>query len=119
MLSLNAGLAPAVIGKVLGRSEQSVYNWAKWWRKDGLVGILDGNKGGPPFKLTETLLDTAIKIAREEPLTLAGIKMRVLELHPDAPDFSIDRLSVGLKKRGFSFKRCRLSLKKSETKTIS
>ena len=70
-------------------------------------------------QLTETLLDTAIKIAREEPLTLAGIKMRVLELHPDASDFSIDRLSVGLKKRGFSFKRCRLSLKKSETKTIS
>lgn len=118
LLSLNAGLAPTVIAEVLGRSDQSVYNWAKWWREDGLIGILDGNKGGPPFKLTEALLDTAESIARTEPLTLAGIKQRVLALHPDAPDFSTDRLSAGLKKRGLSFKRCRLSLKKSEMKTI-
>ena len=114
LLSLNQGLVPAVIAQVLGRTDQSVYNWAKWWREDGLVGILDGHKGGPPVKLTAALLDTAERIAREEPLTLAGIKRRVLAHHPEAPDFSTDRLSAGLKKRGLSFKRCRLSLKKTQ-----
>jgi len=114
LLSLDEGVLPAVISQVLGVTVQSVYNWAKWWRKDGLVGILDGHKGGPPFKLTAELLDTAERIARAEPLTLAGIKQRVLELHPGAPEFSEDRLSVGLRKRGLSFKRCRLELKKTQ-----
>ena len=119
VLSLNAGIKPSVIAQVLGVSAQSIYNWAKWWREDGLVGLLDGHKGGAPVKLTANLLDTAEAIARKEPLTLAGIKQRVLECHPDAPTFSEDRLADGLKKRGLSFKRCRLSLKKSETKRTS
>lgn len=50
--------------------------------------------------------------ARVLPLTLEGIKQRVRERHPEAPDFSIDRLAARLKKRRFSYKRCRLSLKK-------
>ena len=119
VLSLHAGIKPSVIAQVLGVSVQSIYNWAKWWREDGLVGLLDGHKGGAPVKLTADLLDTAEEIARKEPLTLAGIKQRVLERHPDAPAFSEDRLADGLKKRGLSFKRCRLSLKKSEMKRIS
>jgi len=119
VLSLHAGLKPWVIAQVLGVSKQSVYNWAKWWREDGLVGLLGGHKGGAPVKLTSALLDTAEAIARQEPLTLAGIKQRVLERHPDAPSFSEDRLAAGLKKRNLSFKRCRLSLKKSGPKPIS
>ncbi|MET3135312.1 transposase [Oxalobacteraceae bacterium GrIS 1.11] len=110
LLSLNDGIAPSLIAQVLGKSVQSIYNWARWWKKDGLVGILDGNKGGRPFKLTTVLLDTAEKIAREESLTLASIKRRVLELHPEALEFSEYRLSYGLRKRGLIFKRSRLTL---------
>jgi len=96
-----------------------VYNWAKWWRQDGLAGLLDGHKGGRPVKLTAKLVDSAVAIATEEALTLAGIKQRVLERHPDdAPDFSLDRLAARLKERRFSFKRCRLSLKKSVLKSL-
>ena len=64
-------------------------------------------------ELTEDLVTSAVAIATTEALTLASIKQRVQERHPHAPDFSLDRLSARLKERGFSFKRCRLSLKKS------
>ena len=113
LLSLNEGLKAALIGQVLGVSDQSLYNWALWWKASGLVGILDGHKGGAPAKLTSAMLDTAEAIAIAEPLTLAGIKQQVLAQHSDAPDFSLARLSIGLRKRGLSFKRTRLSLKKT------
>lgn len=113
LLSLDAGVKPMLIGQVLGVSLQTVHNWRHWWEEYGLVGILDGHKGGPPRKLTADMLDTAEEIARAEPLTLAAIKERVLKRHPDAADFSLDRLSIGLRKRGLSFKRTRLSLKKT------
>jgi transposase len=94
-------------------SDQPVYNWAKGWRESGLVGILDGHKGGAPVKLTGEMIDVAAEIARKEPLTLAKLAARVHERFPDAPEFSLDRLSIGLKARGLSFKRNRLSLKKN------
>jgi transposase len=114
ILSLNAGYKPAVVAEILGKTQQSVYNWAKWWREDGLVGILNGNKGSPPTKLTSTMLDTAETVAKEQVLTLEGIKRHVRAQHPEAPDFSVRRLSAGLKMRGLSFKRTRMSLKKTE-----
>jgi hypothetical protein len=78
-----------------------------------LVGILDGHKGGPPVKLTAQMLDFAAQIACKEALTLGKIAKLVQAQYPDAPSFSLDRLSIGLKARGLSFKRTRLSLKKS------
>ena len=112
ILSLNARHKPALIAVILGKTPQSVYNWAKWWREDGLVCILDGNKGSPPTKLTPAMLDTAEAVARQAALTLEEIKRRVCVEHPQAPDFSVGCLSAGLKGRGWSFKRTRLSLKK-------
>jgi hypothetical protein len=64
--------------------------------------------------LTAALVDSAMAIAAAEALTLGEIKQRVRERHPHAADFSEDRLAARLKARGFSFKRCRLSLKKRE-----
>lgn len=113
ILSLNAGHKPQLIGEVLGVSLATVHNWWRWWDALGLMGLLGGYKGGAPFKLTAPLLDTAEEIARAEALTLGMIKERVLKRHPEAPDFSLDRLSIGLRARGLSFKRTRLSLKKT------
>lgn len=113
VLSLEAGHKPLVISEVLGVSLQTVHNWRHWWEQYGLVGLLDGAKEGRPAKLTASMLNTAEEIARAEPLTLGMIKERVLKRHPEAVQFSLDRLSVGLKKRGLSFKRTRLSLKKT------
>lgn len=118
LLALNEGRSVVEIAEILRVSDQPIYNWAKGWRERGIVGILDGHKGGAPVKLTAEMLDAAAEIAAHEPLTLAKIAARVAERFPQAPAFSLGRLSSGLKKRGFSFKRTRLSLKKTRRETL-
>lgn len=113
VLALAKGYPPAVVAEILRVTQQSAYSWQRIWLKRGLMGLLDGHKGGPPVKLTQELLDTAEKIARKMPCTLGEIKRQLLEIHPEAPEFSLDRLSGGLKARGLTFKRTRLSLKKN------
>jgi transposase len=113
LLALNEGQRVVDICNILRVSDQPVYNWAKGWRELGLVGILDGHKGGAPVKLTAPMLDMAAQIATKESLTLGKIAARLRDDFPDAPSFSLDRLSKGLKARGMSFKRTRLSLKKT------
>ena len=117
VLALNDGRSGPDICGVLRVSVPQLYNWACAWRDRGLVGMLSGHEGGAPRKLTEALLQTAVQVARQEPLTLGEIAQRVQEQHPDAPKFSLQRLSVGLRARGLSFKRTRLSLKKNGTKS--
>ena len=108
LLALNRGHKVAQICDMLQVSDQPVYNWAKGWANKGLAGILGGHQGGAPRKLTHDFLDEAVQIAREQALSLGQIAQQLRQRHPDAPEFSLDRLSVGLKKRG------RKSLKKSE-----
>jgi transposase len=115
LLALNSGYRVVDICLILQVSDQPLYNWAKGWRQQGLVGILTGHKGGAPRKLTHELLDEAVQIAQEQPLTLGQIAQQLHQRRPDAPSFSLDRLSVGLKLRGLSYKRGRKSLKKSAT----
>ncbi len=119
LLALNDGSTVVQIAQMFRISDQPIYNWTKGWRTTGLVGILTGHKGGRPPKLTAEMLDMAADIARSEPLTLAKIAVRVRDQYPDAPSFSLDRLSVGLRARKLSFKRTRLSLEKKETKQPS
>jgi transposase len=113
IIAINAQVKPQAIADLFGVSLKSVYNWAKWWREDGANGLFDGHKGGRPVVLTPELVACAVEISKGEALTLAKIKLKVLKQHPDAPDFSLDRLSLRLREHGMSFKRCRLSLKKS------
>ena len=113
VLALNNGYRVVQICQMLQVSDQPVYNWAKGWRTQGLVALLGGHKGGAPRKLTEQMLDEAEKIARQEALTLGKILQRVRERFADAPSFSVDRLSAGLKARGLSYKRGRMAVQKS------
>lgn len=113
ILALNAGHKPIVIASILGTTLQSVHNWARRWRAAGLAGILNGNKGGAPTKLTEAMLDSAAAFAKGTSATLKQIKRHVQEQYPDAPDFSLRLLSAGLQMRGYSYKRTRMSLKKT------
>ena len=113
LLALNRGYKVVQICDMLQVSDQPLYNWAKGWRDKGLVGILDGHKGGAPRKLTAQLLDQAALIASEQSLSLGEIAQQLRQRCPDAPQFSLSRLSVGLKARGLSYKRGRRSLKKS------
>ncbi len=113
LLALHRGHKVAHICQVLQVSDQPLYNWAKARRTKGLVGILDGHRGGAPRKLTDELLDTAVQIASEQALSLGQIAQQLRQRHPEAPSVSLDRLSVWLKRRGLSYKRGRGSLKKS------
>lgn len=118
VLALNDGRSSPDICGVLRVSVPQLYNWARAWRERGVVGMLSGHEGGAPRKLTDGLLEAAAQLARQEPLTLGQIAQRVQEQHPDAPSFSLDRLSVGLRARGLSFKRNRLSLKKTRSTAV-
>ncbi len=113
LLALHRGHKVAHICDLLQVSDQPLYNWAKAYRTRGLVGLLGGHQGGAPRKLTDPLLDEAAQIAGEQALSLGQIAQQLRQRHPDAPSFSLERLSVGLKKRGLSYKRGRKSLKKS------
>lgn len=115
VLALSKGHPLPVVADILGVTPQTVYNWIKAWRTLGLMGLLGGHQGGAPAKLTAAMLDTAESFARAAPYTLREIAQHVRAVHPDAPDFSLDRLSVGLRARGLSFTRTRLSLKKDVT----
>jgi len=111
VLALNEGRSVEDISGVLRVTVPPVYKWARAWRERGLMGMLSGHVGGPPRKLTAELLDVAEQIARQEAPALGQIARKVHELHPEAPTFSVDRLSVGLRARG-SFKINRLTLEK-------
>ncbi len=119
LLALHEGESPKNVSKILRMSAQMVYEWASRWRERGILGILGGNIGGPPRKLTHEMLDYAAEVARQEPMTLAKIAVKVKDRFPDARPFSEDRLSAGLRARGLSFKRTRLSLEKNGAKSIS
>jgi len=118
VLALNDGRSGPAISGVLRVSVPQLYNWALAWRERGLMGMLSGHVGGAPRKLTAPLLQTAVQIACDDSLTLAKIAQRVKEQHPDAPSFSLSRLSVGLRSQGLSYKRNRLSLKKTRSTVL-
>jgi transposase len=113
MVMLNAKEHPTAIARKLGVSHQSLYNWRHGWEAKGLVGLMGGHAGGRPRLLPEAMLETAMTVARSEALTLKGIAERIEALHQCPLPCSLDVLSVRLRANGFSFKRTRLSLKKT------
>lgn len=120
LLAVNDGEPVVVIAKILRIHTLTIYRWAEAWRTDGLVGLLGGHAGGRPSSLKDEWLDSAEHIARETPLTLREIAVRLNELHPEFdPTKDLRPLAQGLKQRGLSFKRTRLSLKKDEIKHVS
>lgn len=98
---------------------QTIRAWVQVWSERGLVGILNARKGGAPAKLTEGLIDLTVEIATREPISLTQIAARLREERPDAPQFSLDTLSIRLRERGMSYKRPRHSLKKRDLRRLA
>ncbi|KVW47310.1 helix-turn-helix domain-containing protein [Burkholderia ubonensis] len=116
LLMLAGGkLRPMAVGVRLRVSGQSVYNWAHTWREQGVIGLLVkiGHEGGRPRALSDEM------IASVEPLTREQIVQRLETEFGPLPFGHLGTLSVALKREGFTFKRNRLSLKKSATRRHS
>src|SRR5271168_1288561 len=97
-------------------SAQSIYNWTRLWKEQGLCGLLSGHGGGRPRALSEAMLATAMEVARTDSMTLGQIAKRIEALHGEPMPCALETLSVALRREGFSFKRNRFSLKKSATR---
>ena len=117
LLLLAAGEHRTAIGAKLNVSHQSIYNWHGVWENRGVVGLLSGHAGGRPLALPEALIATAVSVASQEALTLKGIAERIKTAHQCELPCSLETLGKTLKARGFSFKRTRMSLKKSGTRS--
>lgn len=115
ILMLGAKEHPTAIAQKLGVSHQSLYNWRHDWETLGITGLMGGHAGGRPRALSAEMLATAVTIARTEALTLKGIAERLEAVHQCPLPCSLETLSVRLRASGFSFKRTRLSLKKTGT----
>ena len=116
LLMLGKGEHPTAIAQQCGVSHQSIYNWRHAWERLGVVGLISGHAGGRPRKLSDAWLATVCELARSEALTLRGLVRRAEEIHGAAFPISLDRLGRILKSHGFSFKRTRMSLKKTATR---
>ncbi|OXJ21078.1 transposase [Burkholderia sp. HI2714] len=116
VLMLGQRLKVPVIAKRLGVSEQAVYNWSHAWRDCGVAGLLGGHKGGRPRAMNDEMIAAAVRIAAAEPLTRADIFARLEAEFGPLNWHHLDTLSNALKSAGLTFKRNRLSLKKSVTK---
>lgn len=119
VLLLGRELKLTEIALKLGVSGQSVYNWAHAWREHGVCGLLIGHKGGRPRALSEAMLATAMEVASIESMTLGQIAKRLEVLHGEPMPCALETLSVALRRKGFSFKRNRFSLKKSAIRKTS
>jgi transposase len=115
MVMLGAQEHPDAIAHKLGVSHQSIYNWRHEWEALGIAGLMGRHAGGRPRALSEEMLATTITVARTKALTLKGIAERIEAVHHCPLPCSLETLSVRLRACGFSFKRTRLSLKKTET----
>ncbi|WP_415877467.1 helix-turn-helix domain-containing protein [Burkholderia ubonensis] len=55
LLMLASKVRPAEVAAKLGATDQSIYNWARAWREQGVVGLLVGHKGGRPRALPDEI----------------------------------------------------------------
>jgi transposase len=119
LLLLGNGLSAPKAAAALDVSAQSIYNWARLWKEQGLCGLLSGHGGGRPRALSEAMLATAMEVARTESMTLGQIAKRIEAEHDEPMPCVLETLSVALRRNGFSFKRNRFSLKKSAARRTS
>ncbi|KVO33158.1 transposase [Burkholderia ubonensis] len=110
LLMLASKVRPAEVAAKLSVSDQSIYNWARAWREQGVVGLLVGHKGGWTRALPDEMADAAAQFAQAGPLTLGQIAQRLEATFNEPLPCRLETLSAALKRRGFSFKRNRWSV---------
>lgn len=119
ILLLGSGRPVLEVAQELEVSCKTIYNWSHAWREQGLCGLLIGHKGGRPRALSEAMIATAVQAASAESMTLKQIALRIEADHGTPLPCRLETLSVALRREGFSYKRGRYSLKKSEIRRSS
>lgn len=113
LLMLANGLKPKQIAAEICCSWRVTYDWFYAWQKSGITGLLGGHQGGRYLAMTPDMIATAVDAASRESLTLARIAQRIEAEHGALP-CTLATLAKTLKKQGFTYKRSRYSLKKTE-----
>ncbi|MCP9270542.1 helix-turn-helix domain-containing protein [Xenorhabdus sp. XENO-1] len=113
LLMLARGNKPRQIVDEIGCSLRVIYNWVHMWHNSGIAGLLGGHAGGRYLAMTPEMIATVVDVASAESLTLAQIAQRVEEKHGPLP-CTLETLANTLKKKKFTYKRTRLSLKKTQ-----
>ncbi|PHM39509.1 helix-turn-helix domain-containing protein [Xenorhabdus miraniensis] len=113
LLMLARGLKPRQIAVEIGCSLRVIYDWVHVWHDSGIAGLLGGHAGGRYPAMTSDMIATAVNAASAESLTLARIAQKVEDKHGPLP-CTLETLANTLKRQGFTYKRARLSLKKTQ-----
>ncbi|MGJ0579929.1 helix-turn-helix domain-containing protein [Xenorhabdus bovienii] len=113
LLMLARGIKPRQIADEIGCSLRVIYDWVHVWHDSGIAGLLGGHVGGRYPALTPDMIATAVESARAESLTLARIAQKVEDQHGPLP-CTLETLANTLKRQGLTYKRARLSLKKTQ-----
>ncbi|MCP9268899.1 helix-turn-helix domain-containing protein [Xenorhabdus sp. XENO-1] len=113
LLMLARGLKPRQIAAEIGCSLRVIYDWVHVWHDSGIAGLLGGHAGGRYPAMTSEMIATAVNAARAESLTLARIAQKVEDKHGPLP-CTLETLANTLKRQGLTYKRARLSLKKTK-----
>ncbi|REF27774.1 transposase [Xenorhabdus cabanillasii] len=117
LLMLDRGIKPPQIAAEIGCSVRVIYNWVHAWHDFGIAGLLGGHVGGRYPAMTPEMIATAVEAASAESLTLARIARCVEARHGLLP-CTFETLANTLKKQGLTYKRTRLSLKKTRRNGI-
>jgi transposase len=113
LLMLANGLKPKQIAVEIGCSWRVTYDWFHAWQQSGIAGLLGGHQGGRYLVMTPEMIATAVDVASRELLTLSRIAQRIEEEHGSLP-CTLQTLGKTLKRQGFTYKRARYSLKKTQ-----
>jgi transposase len=114
MLRLAEGKSGRELTEEFGVSANSLCNWKRSWRCRGIVGLFEGHHSGRRPKLSQSQ-QKQLRLAVEK--RGGGIPQLCQYLKERGTDLPVHRNTVAnyLKRQGFSWKRSRYSLKKSET----
>jgi transposase len=110
VLRLHQGLTLQQVADEFGVHLNSVENWWRCWKRDGLAGLYEGRHSGRPPKLTQEHRQALRRLACDEGGTLKRLLCRWHE-PGGRPQISRSSLRRHLKQMGFRYKRYRLSLK--------
>lgn len=70
LLSAEKQMVPSEIASIVRRDEQTVRNWLKRYRAEGINGLYDQPRSGHPGKVTPAYQDLLLRTVRQRPRSL-------------------------------------------------